>query len=100
MAETIDALSIEYTEDDKLIVKQLEKSVLTRGNWTTIMYLFQEMDKNTGEYGPQRVSIRRYQKRNGVFRQQSKFNISSGKQAREVAAILTNWFPAEPAKES
>lgn len=95
MAETIDELTIDYTEDDRLIVKQLDKNVLTRGNWTTIMYLFQEMDKNTGEYGQKRVSIRRYQKRNGQFRQQSKFNISSGKQALEVAAALQNWFPKD-----
>ena len=47
MAENIDDLSIEYVEDDKVIVKELEKNVLTRGNWTTIMFLFQEMDKKT-----------------------------------------------------
>ncbi len=93
MAETIDELSIEYKEDERLIIKQLDKNVLTRGNWTTIMYLFEEMDKKTGIYGPPRVSIRRYQKRAGVFRQQSKFNISSAKQGREIASILMNWYP-------
>lgn len=94
MAETIDDLSIEYIEDDKVVVKQLEKNVLTRGNWTTIMYLFQEMNKKTGEYGAPKVSIRRYQKRNGVYRQQSKFNISSAKQGREIIKALETWFPS------
>jgi len=93
MAETIDELSIEYVEDEKIIVKQIEKEVLTRGNWTTIMYLYQEMDKKTEEYGATKVSIRRYQKRNGVFRQQSKFNISSAKQAHAICAILKTWYP-------
>ena len=93
MAETIDEIGIEYSEDDKLLLKQIEKRVLTRGNWSTIMFLFQELNKNTDEYGPLKVSIRRYQKRNGAYRQQSKFNISNAKQAREMVKILNEWFP-------
>ena len=95
MAETIDAIDIEYTEDDKVVVKQLDKNVLTRGSWTTIMFLYQELDKNTDLYGPAKVSIRRYQKRNGVYRQQSKFNISSGKQAHEMIEALLKWYPKD-----
>ena len=98
MAENIDDLSIEYVEDDKVIIKEENKNVLTRGNWTTIMYLFREMDKKTEDYGPLKVSIRRYQKRNGVYRQQSKFNISSAKQGREIVRTLTEWFPPEDAE--
>ena len=93
MAETIDALTIEYVEDDTVIVKQLEKEVLTKGSWTTIMYKYQELDKRTGEYNAPKVSIRRYQKRNGIFRQQSKFNISSQKQAYMICDILKKWYP-------
>ncbi len=106
MAETIDSIDIEYTEDDKVVVKQLDKNVLTRGSWTTIMFLYQELDKNTDAYGPAKVSIRRYQKRNGVYRQQSKFNISSAKQAHEMIGTLLKWYPkdgggpAEPAEAS
>ena len=92
MAETIDDISIEYVEDDKIIVKQVDKNILTRGNWTTIMFLYQEMDKKTEQYGAPKVSIRRYQKRNGVYRQQSKFNISSAKQAKEMIAALNKWY--------
>lgn len=92
MAETIDDISIEYVEDEKVVVKQLDKNILTRGNWTTIMFLYQEMDKKTEQYGAPKVSIRRYQKRNGVYRQQSKFNISSAKQAKEMIAALNKWY--------
>lgn len=95
MAERIDDLTIEYTEDGRVIVQQLDKNILTRGNWTTIMYLFQEMNKKTGVYSGPKVSIRRYQKRNGIFRQQSKFNISSAKQGREIMAALGTWFNAD-----
>lgn len=97
MAETIDELSIEYVEDGKVIIKEEEKNILTRGNWTTIMYLFREMNKKTEEYGDPKVSIRRYQKRNGVYRQQSKFNISSARQSREIVKTLVGWFPPEEA---
>lgn len=94
MAENIDDLTIAFYEDERNVVKELQKEVLTRGNWTTIMYLFQDLNKKTGEYGPPKVSIRRYQKRGGVYKQQSKFNVSSAKQAHQMMAILTKWFPA------
>jgi len=93
VSETIDGLTIEFTQDDVLVVKQVDKIILTRGNWTTIMFKFQEKIKDTPDFGPERVSIRRYQKRNGTYRQQSKFNISSAKQAREISANLLKWFP-------
>jgi hypothetical protein len=93
MAENIDDLTIAFYQDDRNVLKELKKLVLTRGNWTTIMYLFQELNKKTNEYEAPKVSIRRYQKRGGIYKQQSKFNISSAKQGREIARILTEWFP-------
>jgi hypothetical protein len=95
MAENIDDLTIKYVEDDKVIIDELEKHILTRGNWTTIMYLFRELNKKTEVYSAPKVSIRRYQKRNGVYRQQSKFNISSAKQGREIIRALEKWFPSD-----
>ena len=95
MSETIDDLTINYYEDEKQVVKELEKRVLTRGSWTTIMYLFQDLDKKTDEWNPMKVTIRRYQKRQGAYKQQSKFNISSAKQGKEIASILTEWFNEE-----
>lgn len=99
MAETVDELTIAYEEEGVEVVKQLEKKVLTRGNWTTIMYLFQEMNRRTNEYDPPKASIRRYQKRNGVYRQQSKFNISSAKQGKEIAATLLEWYQGADDKD-
>ncbi len=93
MAENIDDLTISFYQDDRNVVKELKKLVLTRGNWTTIMYMFQELNKKTNEYEAPKVSIRRYQKRGGIYKQQSKFTISSAKQGREIAGILLDWFP-------
>ena len=93
MAETIDDITIAFYQDDRNVLHQLDKVVLTRGNWTTIMFLYQELNKKTNEYEAPKVSIRRYQKRGGIYKQQSKFNISSAKQGREISKILTQWFP-------
>jgi hypothetical protein len=97
MAETIDELTIHYEEDGQVLRKQLAKEVLTRGAWTTIMFLYQDLDRKSeeGEFGPQKVSIRRYQKREGTYQQRSKFEISSPAQARAVRQQIDDWFPGE-----
>jgi len=92
MAENIDELTIEYTEDGVVTVKELDKKVLTKGAWSTIMYRYQDLDRKTGEYGPDKYSIRRYQKRNGQYMQKSKFNISSKDQAQKIIDILKAWI--------
>jgi len=93
LAETIDEISINYEDEQgRLLVKELKKEILTRGSWTTILFLYQELDKKTGEYGPEKATIRRYKKQGGYFRPQSKFNISNKKQALKIAKILTEWF--------
>lgn len=95
MAETIEDLTITYEENGIDVVKQLDKEVLTKGAWSTIVYRYQEWDRKKEEYGPEKYSIRRYQKRNGVYMQKSKFNISSKDQAQKMIAILQKWTEAE-----
>ncbi len=93
MAETIDEITIEYAEPDgTVVVKELDKEVLTRGAWTTIMFLYEELDRRSGEMKGPKVSIRRYRKQGGYYRQQSKFNISSADQALKVVEVLKRWF--------
>lgn len=92
MAETIDELTIEYVEDGITTTKELDKIVLTRGAWSTILYRYQDWDRRKEEYGPDKYSIRRYQKRNGEFRQQSKFNISNKEQAQKIIDALQTWI--------
>ena len=92
MAETVDELTIEYLEDGKMTVKQLDKVVLTKGAWATLMYKYQDLDRKKDEFGPVKYSIRRYQKRNGQYQPKSKFNISSKDQATKIIAALENWI--------
>lgn len=94
MAESIDDITINWQDEaGKQITKELKKIVLTRGSWTTIMFLYQDLDRKTEGFGPKKIRIGRYQKRNGEFRQQSKFNISSGAQAQQIIEVVQQWLP-------
>jgi len=91
MAETVDELTVEYHEGEEMTVKELDKVVLTKGAWATVMYRYQDLDRKTGDFGPEKYTIRRYQKRNGEYSQRSKFNISSRDQASQIIDALTKW---------
>ncbi|MFH1829237.1 MAG: hypothetical protein ABH871_00475 [Pseudomonadota bacterium] len=102
MATNIDDITINWTDesDGKQKVKELKKEVLSRGSWTTIMFLYQDIDNKTNEFGPPKIRIQRYQKRDGEFRPQSKFNISNAKQAYQIVDIIKQWFPEGPAEDT
>ena len=91
MSSTIEDLSINYEEDGVLIVKETGKEVLSKGAWTTIIYRYNNLDRNTGEYGKDMFTIRRYQKRQGEYMMKSKFNISSSEQAKKIISTLEGW---------
>jgi len=95
MAETIDELTVSYTDEGIETTKELDKVVLTKGAWSTIMYKLVNWDKKKEAYGAPQYSIRRYQKRNGEYQQKSKFNISSNDQAKKVIDVLQNWLSEE-----
>jgi len=94
VAETIDELTVEYVDDGVVTTKELDKVVLTKGAWSTIIYRYQDWDRKKEEYGAEKYTIRRYQKRNGEYRQQSKFNISSKDQAQQLIDALQGWIKA------
>lgn len=92
MAETINEITIDYEENGIKVVKELDKEVLSKGAWTTIVFRYQDWNRSAEEYGPEKFTIRRYRKMNGTYRQQSKFNISSEKQATQLVDILSKWI--------
>jgi len=92
MAENIEDITIEYEENGITTVKQLDKVVLTKGAWSTIMFRYQDWDRTKEVYGPDKYSIRRYQKRSGEYMQRSKFNISSADQATKIIETLNTWM--------
>lgn len=92
MTATIDEITIAYSENGTETVKELDKKVLSKGAWTTIMFKYQDWDNAQNDYGPVKFSIRRYQKRNNQYWQKSKFNISSVDQAQKIIDILSDWL--------
>lgn len=95
MAAEIDELTVDYYEGDQQLVKQLDKVVLSKGAWVTIIYRYQDWEAAKGAFGAEKFTIRRYQKRNGEYFQKSKFNISSIEQAQKIIAALQGWISAE-----
>jgi hypothetical protein len=93
MAETLDELTYDYEEDGTLVRKEIDRVVLTKGGWATMMFLFQELDRNSGKFRAPKMAIVRFKKSKGVYRKQSSFNISSEKQARQIAEVFEQWYP-------
>ncbi len=92
MAETVEELTVTYEDGGIETVKELDKKVLSKGAWATVIYRYQDWNRSKEEYGSDKYTIRRYQKRNGEYSQKSKFNISSEKQAKEIIVALQDWI--------
>lgn len=88
----LDELSIALYEDGIERIRELDRVVLSKGAWTTLLYRYQEWNQQQGAYGPSKYSIRRYQKKNNQYWQKSKFNISSDEQARKIIETLGSWL--------
>ena len=91
MASKVEDLTIDYEEEGVLVVKELDKVILSKGSWATVLYKYQQWDKAKNGYGQDRYSIRRYRKMDDEYRQQTKFNISSRDQALKIIDALQKW---------
>lgn len=92
MSTTVDDITIAFTEEGVEKTKELDKYILSKGAWSTILFRYQEWNNTKQEFSPVKYSIRRYQKRNDQYWQKSKFNISSDDQAKKIAEVLTGWL--------
>ena len=97
MSASADDLTVDYSEGGVRLVQELDKVVLSRGAWTTVVFKYREWEARRGDYGPVRFSVRRYQKRNERYQPRSKFTISSADQARKLIAALGRWVEEEEA---
>ncbi|MBE0582896.1 MAG: hypothetical protein IH612_03950 [Desulfofustis sp.] len=91
MSEDVEALTVQYEENGVILVKELDKEILSKGAWATVLFRYRNLNKATGDYGEDMYAIRRYQKRQGSYIPKSKFNISSPEQAKKIVAALTRW---------
>ena len=92
MTEKAEDLTVNYSEAGQQLVEELDKQILSKGGWTTILFRYREWDPKREAFGDDKYTIRRYQKRGGEYRQQSKFNISSRDQARQIIETLERWL--------
>lgn len=92
MSSTVDDITIHYEEEGIVLVKELDKEILSKGAWTTILFRYQNWNKTKQEYGKDMFTIRRYQKRQGDYIPKSKFNISSAEQAKKIIGALESWI--------
>lgn len=91
MAENINDITVNYEEEGELLVEELEKVILNRGAWTSILFRYRERDRQTGQMGPPKATLRRFQKYQGVFKKRDAINLSADT-ARTLVATLTKWL--------
>jgi hypothetical protein len=89
--DSLDELTYDVEEDGVLVRRQLERVVLARGPWATLLFLYDELDRGTGAFGAPKVSVTRFQKWRGGYRRHSAFPLANGAQARELAEVLARW---------
>ena len=102
MFESVEELSIAYEEEGIEVIKELDKAVLTKGSWATLMFRYQQWEPAKEAYSEDKYTIRRYRKMKGEYRAQSKFNISGRDQALKMIEILQEWTKGsaeEPAEK-
>jgi hypothetical protein len=97
MPSDVKDITINYEENGVLLVKELDKVILSKGSWATIMFKYQQWEAQNQRYGQVLYTIRRYRKRNDDYRQQSKFNISSREQAQKIINALKQWIDEKDA---
>jgi len=95
--EHVDDLTVQYEDGGEVVIEELDKVVLSKGAWATVLFKYRQWDNRKDEMSAVKYTIRRYQKRNGAYRQQAKFNISSAKQAQSIVDALSAWIPGDTA---
>ena len=93
MAETLEDLTYDYEDEGVLVRKQIDRAILSKGSWATVMFLFQELDRAKGKFRSPKMAIVRFKKAKGSYRKQSSFNISNEKQARQITEVFEGWYP-------
>jgi hypothetical protein len=89
--QTVDDLTCAWEQDGEQVVEELDKHILSKGAWVTLMFHYRER-KPDKTWSPSKVRIQRYKKVRGKYIPQSKFNISSKKQALMIVDKLQDWY--------
>ena len=52
MSSDINDLTVQYEEDGVVTVKELDKVILSKGAWSTIIYRYQDWDRQKNSMAP------------------------------------------------
>jgi len=91
MVETLDELSYDFEDDGVLVRKQLDRLILARGAWATVMFLYQELDRGSGTFRAPKLAVVRFKKASGAYRKHSSFNVAGAAEARRLADVFAAW---------
>lgn len=89
--ESIDDLTVQFEENGQTIVNELDKVVLSKGLWTTILFRYQVWQPEKNAFGPDMFVIRRY-KSPAASTAAVQVTISSAEQARKIVDALSGWI--------
>lgn len=78
MPTQIEDLTWQFVEEDGLVSRrQLSKRVLDINHqWLVVLYLFQDLDRTSGQYKGPRIAFVRYRKVKGGYSKTAQFNLS------------------------
>ncbi|HVZ71725.1 MAG TPA: hypothetical protein VHJ20_05060 [Polyangia bacterium] len=91
MVDALDDLTYDLEEDGTLVRRQLERVVLARGPWATVLFLYEELDHATGVFRAPRIAFVRFQKRRGAYRKHAAFTLAGANDARALEEVLARW---------
>ncbi len=106
---TVEELTVTREGDDRMAPRrELNKKVLTKGAWATVVYLYEEKNKKTEEWSKPKLSLVRYRKLKGSYRFQKEFALSNIDHALVLRDTIDEWLgqpaeggdDAEPAAEA
>lgn len=86
-----DELTYDLEDDGRLVRRQLDRRLWTRGAWATGIYRFEELDPATGAWRPARAALVRFRKLHGGWKRHAAINLSAAV-AGELGATLARWF--------
>ena len=90
--DNLDDLTVHWADEDgQVLVNELEKRIVQRGSWATVLFRYEERDRKTGEMQGPKFALRRYRKRGDRYEVHAKFVLTSPEQAHDVAATLLEW---------
>ncbi|MDR1872770.1 MAG: hypothetical protein LBS60_12770 [Deltaproteobacteria bacterium] len=91
MAETVTEITVAQENEGEIVIEELDKVVLTKGVWSTIVFRYRERDRRTSEFGPPKATLRRYQKLKGAYRKRDSVNLTLDS-AKALIQVLNEWI--------